>query len=186
MSGIASALIINGVVLAAVLEADLGAHRKVGRLRIVRPLLMAAGIVPLYLKAFATHGAGLGLELAGAAAGLLGGLAALALTQVYRSSRTGKPVSRAGAGYAALWIAIIGARSAFSYGSVHWFSAPLGHWMARHDVSVAAVTDALILMAVAMVLTRTLGLATRSASLPASDLPNAAAAAAESRLATIA
>jgi hypothetical protein len=185
MSGIASAMIINGVVLAAVLEADVGSHRKVGVLRIVRPLLMAAGIVPLYLKALTTHGTGLGLELIGAVAGLLAGLAAVKLTHVYRSSRTGKPVSRAGAAYAALWIATIGARSAFSFGSVHWFNAPLGHWMARHDVSVAAVTDSLILMAVAMVLTRTLGLALRAASLPAPAVTSAAATSVEARLATI-
>ena len=81
MSGLTTAMIINGVVLAAVLEADVGAHRKVGRLRILRPLLMAAAIVPLYLKAFVTHGTGLGLELAGVALGLLGGLAAAALTR---------------------------------------------------------------------------------------------------------
>jgi hypothetical protein len=166
MSGIASAMVVNAVVLAAVLEADVGSHRKVGWFRIARPLLMAAGIVPLYLKAFATHGAGLGLELGGAAAGLAAGLAAARLTRVYRSSRTAKPVSRAGAAYAALWICVIGARAAFSYGSVHWFSAPLGHWMASHDVSVAAITDALIVMAVAMLLARTLGLAVRAATLP--------------------
>jgi hypothetical protein len=166
MSGLTSAMIINAVVLAAVLEADVGPHRKVGRARILRPLLTAGAIVPLYLKAFATTGTGLGLELVGAAAGLLAGLAAIRLTTVYRSSRTGKPVSRAGAGYAALWIAIIGARAAFSYGSVHWFSSPLGNWMVAHNVSVAAITDGLILMAVAMVLTRTIGLGLRATNLP--------------------
>jgi hypothetical protein len=166
MSALTSAMIVNAIVLAAVLEADLGSHRKVGRLRIARPLLLAAGIVPLYLKAFATHGTGLGLELAGAAAGLLAGIAAASLTHVYRSTTTGKPVSRAGAAYAALWITVIGARAAFSYGSVHWFSTPLGHWMARNDVSVAAITDTLILMAVGMLLARTIGLAARAITLP--------------------
>jgi hypothetical protein len=165
MSDLTSAMIVNAVVLAAVLEADLGAHRKVGRLRIARPLLLAAGIVPLYLKAFATHGTGLGLEVVGAVAGLLAGIAAASLTHVYRSPTTGKPVSRAGAGYAAMWILVIGGRAAFSYGSVHWFNAPLGHWMARHDVSVAAITDTLVLMAVAMLLARTVGLAIRAITL---------------------
>lgn len=166
MSGLTSALIVNAVVLVAVLEADLGAHRKIGRMRILRPLLLAGAIVPLYLKAFATHGAGLGLELVGAAAGLLAGIAAASLTRVYRSPENDKPVSRTGAAYAALWIGIVGARAAFSYGSVHWFNAPLGHWMGRHDVSVAAITDALILMAVGMLLARTIGLAVRAAGLP--------------------
>jgi Kef-type K+ transport system membrane component KefB len=173
MSGLTTAMIINGVVLAAVLESDVGSHRKVGRMRILRPLLTAAAIVPLYLKALTTHGTGLGLEIAGLAAGLLGGLAAVALTHVYRSPKNGNAVSRAGAGYAALWILIIGARAAFSYGSVHWFSGPLGRWMVSHDVSVAAITDTLILMAIAMVLTRTIGLALRAAALPAPDAASA-------------
>jgi hypothetical protein len=177
MSGVESAMIVNAVVLAAVLEADLGSHRKVGWLRIARPLFLAAGIVPLYLKAFATHGTGLGLEALGAAVGLLLGLAATSMTHVYRSRTTAKPVSRAGAGYAALWITVIGARAAFSYGSAHWFSAPLGHWMVSQDVSVAAITDSLILMAVAMLLARTMGLASRALSLPsASGSPSPAGA----------
>jgi hypothetical protein len=165
MSSLTSAMIVNAVVLVAVLEADLGPHRKIGRLRILRPLLMAAAIVPLYLKAFATSGTGLALELVGVAAGIIAGIAATSLTEVYRSPETNKPVSRAGAAYAALWVAVIGARAAFSYGSVHWFNAPLGHWMARHDVSVAAITDTLIVMAVGMLLARTIGLATRSMTL---------------------
>jgi hypothetical protein len=165
MSSLTQAMIINAIVLFAVLEADLGPHRKVGRLRIVRPLLMAGAIVPLYLTALTTHGTGLSLEIAGAAAGLLLGLVATMLMKVYRSPKTGKPASRAGFGYAALWIGVIGARAAFSYGSSHWFRSQLGTWMNNHDVSVSAVTNTLVLMAVAMVLTRTIGMAVRARAL---------------------
>ena len=59
-----------------------------------------------------------------------------------------------------------GARAAFSYGSVHWFGPQLSHWMASNAVTVGAVTDALLLMAIAMTLVRTLGLAARAARLP--------------------
>jgi hypothetical protein len=45
-----SDLIIDALVLTAVLEADLGSHRKIGKFRIVRPLLIAGAILPLYLK----------------------------------------------------------------------------------------------------------------------------------------
>ena len=166
MSGLTSAMIVNAVVLVAVLEADLGAHRAINRLRIIRPLLLAAAIVPLFLEAFTTSGTGLTLEIAGVAAGLLGGLAANTLTHVYRSPTSGKPVSRAGTGYAAVWIIIIAARAAFSWGSAHWFTPQLGSWMIHNDISTAAITDSLILMAVAMLLTRTLGLARRAATLP--------------------
>jgi hypothetical protein len=167
MSALDQALLINVIVLLAVLEADVGPHRKIGWFRIARPLVLAGAIIPIYLKSLTTHGTGLYLELAGAAAGILLGLTATGLMKVYRSPRTDRPVSRAGFGYAILWIAVIGARSAFSYGSVHWFGTQLGTWMAAHHVMSGALTDTLILMAVGMLLTRTLGLAIRAGTLPA-------------------
>jgi hypothetical protein len=65
-----------------------------------------------------------------------------------------------------VWTLVIGARAAFSFGSRHWFGSQLGSWMIRHDVSVDAITDTLILMAVAMLLTRTIGVARRTHGLP--------------------
>jgi hypothetical protein len=153
-----SDLIIDALLLGAVLEADLGAHRKIGKLRILRPLLIAGAIIPIYLKAVATTGTGFTVELALGAAGVVFGLVALALMTVYRSPKTNRPVSRAKAGYAALWVGVIGARAAFSYGSIHWFGPQISHWMTQNAVSGAAITDALIFMAVTMMVTRTLGL----------------------------
>ena len=85
--------------------------------------------------------------------------------RVYPSQLTGRPVSRAGYGYAALWTLVIAARAAFSYGSEHWFPSQLVNFCIAHQVTVAAITDALVFMAVAMLLTRTLGLAARAANL---------------------
>jgi hypothetical protein len=81
---------------------------------------------------------------------------------VYRSPKTAQPVSRVGLAYAALWTSVIGARAAFSYGSTHWFSHSLTTWMTNHSVTSAAITDALIFMAVTMLLTRTIGMAVRA------------------------
>jgi len=89
------------------------------------------------------------------------------LMSVYRSPETGRPVSRAGAPYAILWIVIVGARTAFSYGAAHWFSADLVAWAVAHQVSAAAITDGLIFMALAMLIVRTLGLGVRASHLPA-------------------
>ena len=164
MSTLMDAEIVNAIVLAAVLEADLGSHRKITRFRIVRPILIAAAVVPLFLEKVATHGGGLTVELAGAAAGLVGGLIALCLVRVYRSKTTGKPVSAAGGGYALLWVAVIGARALFSYGANHWFENDLGRWLATNSIPSAAITDGLIFMAVAMLLTRTAGLVIRTHS----------------------
>jgi len=161
--------IVNAAVLAATLHADLGGHRKIGPMRLLRPALLSAGIIPLFIDPVVTHGAGLAVELAGVAAGALGGLAAIGLTWVYRSPRTGKPASRAGWAYAALWTLVIGARAAFSYGAAHWFPAQLGAWCLAHHVTGDAITDGLIFMAIAMVLTRTVGLGARAAALGARD-----------------
>ena len=166
---LAQAEIINGAVLVATLHSDLGGHRKIGPMRLLRPLSIAAGIVPLFIDPIVTHGTGLALELAGVAAGLLGGLAAVSLMRVYRSEKTGKATSSAGWGYAALWSLIIGARAAFSYGASHWFPTQLAHWCMVHQVTGDAITNALIFMAVAMMLTRTLGLAARAAALPGTE-----------------
>jgi hypothetical protein len=167
-SPLTQAELINGVVLAAALHSDLGSHRKIGPVRVLRPLLTAFGVVPLFIDPVVESGDGLALELAGIALGLLGGLAALATTHVYRSPTTGKPVSRAGWPYALVWLVTVGARAAFSYGCFNWFPTQLATWCRAHQVTGAAITDALIFMAVAMMLTRTLGLVARAATLPGS------------------
>jgi len=170
LSQLTEAMIVNGVVLATVLATDLGPARKIGPMRLLRPVIAAAVIVPLFIDRPVTHGNGLVVEIAGIVAGLLGGLAAAALMGVYRSPETGKPVSSAGAPYAILWTVVIGARAVFSYGSAHWFKAPLVSWAIANQVSVAAVTDGLIFMAIAMVLVRTLALGIRASRLPSGTL----------------
>jgi hypothetical protein len=166
LSQLTEAMIINGAVLVTVLASDVGGARKIGRLRILRPLV-AIAIVPLFVQSPATSGAGLAVECAAVAAGALGGLAALALMGVYRSPKTGAPVSRAGAWYAAFWTLVIGARAAFSYGSAHWFTADVVSWAVANKVSEAAIVDGLIIMAIVMVLVRTIGLGVRASRLPA-------------------
>jgi ABC-type transport system involved in cytochrome bd biosynthesis fused ATPase/permease subunit len=163
------ALIFNAIVLLVVLEADIGSHRKIGWFRILRPFVTSGVAVAIFIEAVTTTGTGLTLELALTAFGIVLGLAATALMGVYRSPKTHKAVSRAGFAYAALWVVVVGARAAFSFGSVHWFGHQLDHWMAVHAVTSAALTDALIFMAIAMVVTRSAGLALRARNLGPAD-----------------
>jgi len=169
LSELTQAEIVNGVVLATVLASDLGPARKIGPMRLLRPVIVAAVIIPLFISQPVTHGTGLAVELAGVAAGLLAGLAAAALMHVYRSPKTGKPVSRAGWPYALLWTVVVGARAAFSYGSAHWFQGQIASWAIANHVTLAAITDGLIFMAVVMVLVRTAGLRVRASRLPSAD-----------------
>jgi hypothetical protein len=69
--------------------------------------------------------------------------------------RGGRLVMRAGAAYAALWIAVIGGRCVFAYGADHWFGRQIGEFSITHQITGAdAWTAAFILMALAMVVVR--------------------------------
>jgi hypothetical protein len=165
ISPLTEAMVVNGVVLATVLASDLGQARKINRMRLLRPVVAAAVIIPIFIRSPVTHGNGLAVEVAGVAAGILGGLIAVALTRVYRSPATGKAASQAGWPYGIFWTVIIGARAAFSWGAAHWFTASIVAWGIAHQVSEAAITDGLIFMAIVMVIARTAGLGARAARL---------------------
>lgn len=156
-------LIFNLILLAVVLESDLG-WRKISAFRVVRPLVGAAVIAPFFIAAPATTGWGLGLQLAGAGLGLALGLAAVALLPVSWDPLRDRAYSRGGLGYALLWITISAARYLFSYGATHWFGHQLEEFLTSNQVDHGALADALIFLFLTMYLVRTLGLIVRTHS----------------------
>jgi len=154
------AIILSIAILIAVFASDLG-RRAITTHRLLRPLLVAAGAGAFFLTAVATSGDGLAIELAGLGTGALLGLLAASFMRIEHDEDRGSTFTQAGIGYALIWIVTISGRLAFIYGTEHWFSHSLNAWMVTHHITGDALTDAVVVMALAMTAARTLSIVAR-------------------------
>jgi hypothetical protein len=154
-------LVPSLVILVTVLLSDYGRH-PVTTLRLVRPFIAAAVIIPFFFTGVQGPGNGLLLEVACAAAGLVLGVLAASLLRVSRDPATGRAATAGGSTYALLWIVIAAARLYFTYGAQHVFGPQLGQWLSASHVTVNGLTAALAFFSLAMLLGRTGALAVRA------------------------
>jgi hypothetical protein len=153
-----SQLLLNLGILALVLATNLGV-RPIVRQRFTRPILFMGIAAAAYLTNVPTQGNDLGFELLGAAAGLGLGVFAATLGTVETDGQ-GRLVTRAGAAFAAVWIAVVGGRIAFAYGSDHVFSNAIVTFSRAHDITSSdAWVVMFVLMAFGMVIGRLVVLA---------------------------
>lgn len=162
-----SEYLLNLGLLAFILHTNLGT-RVVTRRRFTLPVLLVAVAGYAFLRNMPTGGHDPQLELAGLGAGVVLGLVAAALVRVRRAP-DGRLVATAGAGFAALWIAVIGGRMLFAYGADHWFTAAVVDFSRQNQITGAdAWTAAFVLMALAMVVSRLVGTGVQCARLAGS------------------
>ena len=156
----ASEYLLNAALLVFVLHSNLGTHA-VTRKSVIRPLILVASVGSFFLGSIPGAGNDHLLEGTGLLIGIVLGVASAALVRVRRT--TAGVVTTAGAGFAALWIAVIGGRVAFAYGADHWFSGALVSFSRAHNITSSnAWADGFILMALAMVVTRIVATGTQT------------------------
>jgi len=140
------------------------------------PVLAVAAAAVMFLHAVPGGGSDITLDLlcvsAGAAMGAIGGLA----TRL-RLGADGRPLGRAGILAAGMWIAGVGARMVFYFAATHGAGPAIAAFsIAHHITGSAAWTAALVMMALADVLTRLVVVYLRGRRLSATGTPIIAAA----------
>lgn len=151
------------IIPAAVLLVDFG-RRRLTLMRIARPLVLTAVVVPFVMPHVDLRGTGLELELLAIVTGALLGLAASALMKVETGDGEATPVTVAGVPYVLLWVAVCAARTLFAYEAGHSasFQRSLGEFLVTNHISPAALADAIMFAGFAMLLAQRGMLLTRS------------------------
>ncbi|MDQ0779076.1 hypothetical protein QF026_007542 [Streptomyces aurantiacus] len=117
------------------------------------PLGIVGWVASSYLHAFPTGGADLALVGGATAVGLALGAAAGLMTRVY--PRGDRIMVRATLGAAFLWLVGCGVRLAFQLFMSNGGAETIGRFSVEHHIDVSAWTTAVVLMAIAQVLSRT-------------------------------
>ncbi len=158
--------IITFVGLAALIIAtQVGSHRLTAH-RLLLPLLAVGAVGYHYIQSIPTAGGDLDFDIILSVVGAIAGIAAASLMRVDRDGDTGRIVTRAGLAYASLWIIVFGGRLAFAWAATNSWRHQVMQFSIQHAItSSAAWTAAFVLMALSMVVARTIVIAVRATRL---------------------
>ncbi|MGZ4595022.1 MAG: hypothetical protein ACXV3C_14270 [Actinomycetes bacterium] len=152
--------ILSLTLLAWALLRNLGT-REVTRGTFLLPLVIVGAAASCFLFPLPTAGNDLDLVIAFGLVGVLLGLAAAAVTKLHHLD--GRLVATAGAGFAALWLVMIGGRIGFAEWANGAGARTIGMFSRDHAITGAdAWTAAFVVMALGMVLARTVALVVRA------------------------
>jgi hypothetical protein len=160
-----SAYVINAILVLLVVRQI--RERPLDLRNLAVPVLAVGAAAILFLHSVPGGGNDLPLELVCTAAGaVMGGLAGL-FTQLRRGG-DGQALGRAGWLAAGLWVAGVGARMAFAFAASHGAGPAIGRFSVAHQITGSdAWVAALVMMALADVLTRLVVLYARGRRLTA-------------------
>ena len=118
------------------------------------PVLAVGAAAVMFLHSVPGGGNDLALELLGVSAGAAMGAVGALATRLRRGA-DGRPLGRAGALAAGMWVAGVGGRMAFVFAATHGAGPAIGRFsIAHHITGSGAWQAALVMMALADVLTR--------------------------------
>jgi len=139
------------------------------------PVLAVAAAAVMFLHAVPGGGSDIALDLLGVSAGAAMGAAGGRATRL-RLGADGRPLGRAGTLAAGMWIAGVAARMVFYFAATHGAGPAIAAFsIAHHITGPAAWTAALVMMALADVLTRLAVVWIRGRRLTATGTPVIAA-----------
>jgi hypothetical protein len=160
-----SAYIVNAFLVLLVVR-QIREHRMDLR-GLAGPVLAVGAAAVFFLHSVPAGGNDLLLELACVTAGVVMGCLSGLFTHL-RRDRDGQVLGRAGWVSAGLWVTGVGARMAFVFAATHGLGPAIGRFSAAHHITSAqAWAAALVMMALADVLTRLTVLFVRSRRLAA-------------------
>jgi hypothetical protein len=160
--------VINAILVLLVLRQI--RENRLGLVSLVLPVVLVGAAAAYYLHSVPTAGNDIALDLTLAAVGATLGVAC-ALTTRMRRGADGVALARAGVAAAILWVVGIGARMGFALYSSHGGGPAIARFSIAHDItSSAAWVAALVMMALAEVVARTVTLRVRALRMPAAQI----------------